>query len=195
MVWKMFPVTTLVFTTELEEQGYNATTITSMIRDDSSKLYEAMASSAGNALFSKSFGYPLDKITNVGAFGNIRKSGNTSPQHLGVDLNAALDTNVYAINDGIVKATLNLADYGNTYGNAIVIDHGLGIFFLFLYLNKFKVTGGAKSGKRTDYRTFRKHGIFHCAPSSFFDKSERRQRRSAQIHRNWPILKWINLNS
>src|SRR4030042_5254752 len=148
MVWKMFPVTTLVFTTELEEQGYNATTITSMIRDDSSKLYEAMASSAGNALFSKSFGYPLDKITNVGAFGNIRKSGNTSLQHLGVDLNAALDTNVYAINDGIVKATLNLADYGNTYGNAIVIDHGLGIFSLYLHLNKFKVTAGQKVAKR-----------------------------------------------
>jgi len=131
-----FKVTELAFTPELEEQGYNATSVSQTIaQNDGPKLYETFATSSATPYFSKSFIYPLDKITNVGAFGNIRKSGQTSLQHLGVDLEANMDTPVYAINDGVVKGTLKLVDYGNT----IVIDHGLGIFSLYLHLDKFKV--------------------------------------------------------
>jgi poly-gamma-glutamate capsule biosynthesis protein CapA/YwtB (metallophosphatase superfamily) len=135
-----FPTTLLAFTPELENQGYSATSVPSMIKDDSAKLYEALATSSPTAYFTKSFFDPLDKIVNVGAFGNIRKSGETSLQHLGTDLQASMDTKVYAINDGVVKATLNLIDYGNT----IIIDHGLGIFSLYLHLDKFKVQTGQK---------------------------------------------------
>jgi poly-gamma-glutamate capsule biosynthesis protein CapA/YwtB (metallophosphatase superfamily) len=136
-----FPTTELAFTPELEEQGYNATSVSQMIsQNDTPKLSAALATSSAYAYFSQSFVYPLDKIVDVGAFGNIRKSASTSLQHLGTDLEAKLDSNVYATNAGLVKATLNLMDYGNT----IVIDHGLGIFSLYLHLDKFKVKTGQK---------------------------------------------------
>jgi len=71
----------------------------------------------------------------VGAFGNIRKSGEISLQHLGVDLEANIDTPVYAINDGTVRLSQELTNYGKT----IIIDHGMGIFSLYLHLDEFKV--------------------------------------------------------
>jgi murein DD-endopeptidase MepM/ murein hydrolase activator NlpD len=78
-------------------------------------------------------------MTNVGAFGNIRKSGDVSLQHLGVDLDANTGTPVYAINDGKVTGVLEgLINYGNT----VIIDHGLGIFSLYLHLDEFKVSLG-----------------------------------------------------
>lgn len=140
VVKKNFPITRLTFTPELEEEGYNATTVADNTISEDSKLYAAMATSSPKALFNKSFVYPLDKIINVGPFGNIRQSGNISLQHLGTDLQASMDSNVYAINNGIVKATLTLADYGNM----IIIDHGAGIFSLYLHLDKFKVKTGQK---------------------------------------------------
>jgi poly-gamma-glutamate capsule biosynthesis protein CapA/YwtB (metallophosphatase superfamily) len=133
-----FPTTVLAFTPELEDKGFSATSVPAMIKDDSAKLYQALATSSPTAYFTKSFFDPLDKIVDLGAFGNIRKSGETSLQHLGTDLQASMNTKVYAINDGVIKATLNLVDYGNT----IVIDHGLGIFSLYLHLNEFKVQTG-----------------------------------------------------
>ncbi len=136
-----FKITTLAFTPELEKKGYSATSVKETIaKNDGPKLYDAMATSAGSAYFDKSFAYPLDKIANVGGFGNIRKSGSVSLRHFGVDLDADMNTPVYAINDGVVKATLELIDYGNT----MVIDHGLGIFSLYLHLDKFNVTEGQK---------------------------------------------------
>jgi poly-gamma-glutamate capsule biosynthesis protein CapA/YwtB (metallophosphatase superfamily) len=140
VVKKNFPTTILAFTPELEDKGFNATSVPNLIVSDTAKLYAALATSSPASYFSKSFFYPLDKIIDVGAFGNIRQSGSTSLQHLGTDLEAATDTPVYAINDGVVKATLNLSDYGNT----IVIDHGLGIFSMYLHLDQFKVVEGQK---------------------------------------------------
>ena len=139
-----FKVTTLAFTPELEEKGYSATSVAETIAtNDGVKLYQAMETTATRPYFSGSFTYPLVKIINVGAFGNIRKSGDISLQHLGVDLDANMDTPIYAVNDGVVTGVLELIDYGNT----VVIDHGLGIFSLYLHLNKFNVSEGQKIKK------------------------------------------------
>ncbi|MFH1575891.1 MAG: CapA family protein [Candidatus Nealsonbacteria bacterium] len=139
-----FKVTVLYFTPELEEQGYNATSVVQTIAsNDGVKIYQAMEVSSASPYFDQSFTYPLEKIVNVGVFGSIRKSGNNSLQHLGVDLDADMDTPVYAINDGVVKGVLDLINYGNT----VIIDHGLGIFSLYLHLNEFKVAVGQKIKK------------------------------------------------
>ena len=104
-----FPVTELAFTKELEEQGYTATSVVEMIvAKDSVVLKEAFSTSSPTAYFNKAFIYPLKRIIDVGAFGNIRKSEDISLQHLGVDLDAEMDTQVFAANDGIVKATAEL---------------------------------------------------------------------------------------
>ena len=88
--------------------------------------------------FNQSFIYPLDDIIDVGAFGNIRKDGDVTIQHLGVDLDAVEGTPIYAINDGKVVLVEELTVYGNT----IIIDHGLGIYSLYLHLSEFRVSEG-----------------------------------------------------
>lgn len=139
-----FKVTVLAFTPELEEKGYNATSVAQTIaNNDQIKLAEAMADSADIPYFNSSFTYPLEKIIKVGAYGSIRQSGDISLQHLGVDLDADTGTPVYAINDGKVVGVLDLINYGNT----VVIDHGMGIFSLYLHLDKFKVYLGQKVKK------------------------------------------------
>ncbi len=143
VVKRNFPVTELAFTPELEEQGYNADSVAEDNKTDSEKLYEAMTFSNPVFYFDDSFMYPLDKIVDVGAFGNIRKTGDVSLQHLGVDLDADMDSKIYAVNNGKVTGTLDLTDYGKT----LVIDHGMGIFSIYLHLDKFNVVNGQKVKK------------------------------------------------
>jgi murein DD-endopeptidase MepM/ murein hydrolase activator NlpD len=90
------------------------------------------------AYFSKPFIYPLLKIEYVGGYGNIRKGGGMAVQHLGVDLKAEENTPVYAVNNGIVAFEKDL----NTYGKTLIINHGLGIYSLYLHLNEFKAKEG-----------------------------------------------------
>jgi len=82
----------------------------------------------------------LKEMKVEGAFGNIRKSENVSIQHLGVDLAADIGNEVYAIGDGFVRFSQELP----TYGKTLMIDHGLGIFSLYLHLKEFKVLNGMK---------------------------------------------------
>ena len=139
VVKRDFPVTVLAFTPELEDKGYNAGSVAETIAaNDGPRLYEAMAASADVPYFDESFIYPLEKIVDVGAFGNIRKSGDIALRHLGVDLDASMRTPVYAVNNGMVKGTLDLVNYGKT----LVIDHGLGLFSLYLHLDEFSVALG-----------------------------------------------------
>jgi murein DD-endopeptidase MepM/ murein hydrolase activator NlpD len=89
--------------------------------------------------FNSSFGFPLSKVEERGlSFGKFIDFAKTKIQHLGVDLKAVKDTDIFSINDGKVVLTASLANYGNT----IIIDHGLDIFSLYLHLDKFKVKEG-----------------------------------------------------
>ncbi|MFH1180961.1 MAG: CapA family protein [bacterium] len=136
-----FPITELAVTPELEEKGFTPTNIAENIaKNDGPTLHSALAKFTPQAYFSKPFIYPLKIIKDVGAFGNIRKSGDISLQHLGVDLDAKMNTPVYAANDGAVALTYDFIDYGKT----IIIDHGLGIFSLYLHLDKFNFSEGQK---------------------------------------------------
>ena len=90
--------------------------------------------------FKQAFIYPLKEIKIVGAYGVIRQEGDFGYQHLGVDLEAKVGTPVYAINDGEVLLSENLSSYGNT----LIIDHGLGIFSFYCHLSEFKVSKGEK---------------------------------------------------
>ncbi len=132
-----FPVTTLATTPELEAEGHTPTAIQSNVATENARLNSVFIYSP-EARFSETFRYPLNKIVNVGAFGNIRKNGDISLQHLGVDLDAVEGTPVYAINGGVVA----MAEHFDNYGNTVVIDHGLGIFSLYLHLSEFRVPVG-----------------------------------------------------
>jgi murein DD-endopeptidase MepM/ murein hydrolase activator NlpD len=89
--------------------------------------------------FTSPFSFPLNKIKISGfSFGKFIGFAKDKLQHFGVDLQAPEKTNIYAVNDGKVMATLDLSNYGKT----IIIDHGLDIFSLYLHLDNFKVAQG-----------------------------------------------------
>ncbi|MDP3974999.1 MAG: M23 family metallopeptidase [Candidatus Jorgensenbacteria bacterium] len=134
---RAFPITVLATTPELEAEGHTPTAIQSNVAKENAELNSVLIYQP-EAYFSKSFINPLDRMVIVGAYGNIRKNGDISLQHLGADLDAAEGTPVYAINDGIVRLAKRFTDYGNT----IIVDHGLGIFSYYLHLSEFSVGVG-----------------------------------------------------
>lgn len=134
-----FYITQIVITPELEEKGLTADNISKNIStNDGVIVYEIVNKYNPEIYFNKSFVYPLDELINVGAFGNIRKDNGITIQHLGVDLDAEEGTPIYAINDGQVVFAGELTVYGKT----IIVDHGLGIYSLYLHLSEFKTSKG-----------------------------------------------------
>lgn len=134
-----FPITKLVVTKELEEKGFTPAIIReNVVNEENILIGKVFNTYVPQAYFNKVFRNPLVNIQNVGAFGNIRKNGSISLQHLGVDLEADMGTSVYAINSGIISFEKELTNYGKT----IIIDHGLGIFSLYLHLSEFKKLNG-----------------------------------------------------
>jgi len=134
-----FYVTQIIITPELEEKGLMADNISKNIStNDGVIVYEIVNRYNPEIYFNKNFIYPLDELINVGAFGNIRKDNGVTIQHLGVDLDAEEGTSIYVINDGQVVFAGELTVYGKT----IIVDHGLGIYSLYLHLSEFKTSKG-----------------------------------------------------
>jgi len=137
---RKFPMTELLVTEELKERGVTPQRIEENIKKENQEISQILQIFTPLPYFQESFIYPLEKIKVIGDFGNIRKSGKVAIQHLGVDLEATTGTPVFAINDGVVKLSKELPNYGKT----IIIDHGLGIFSLYLHLEEFKVSEGER---------------------------------------------------
>jgi len=136
----IWPVTEFTITKELAEKGYSTETITQgIILNENVLIREVTAAYRDAPYFSGPFVRPLENINIVGVYGNIRKSGLKEIQHLGVDLDAAKSTEAFAINDGVV--VLSRDDLIN-YGKTLIIDHGLGIFSLYLHLSEIKAVPG-----------------------------------------------------
>ena len=78
-------------------------------------------------------------------FGNKRVfNGQLKSFHNGVDFRARTANPVFAANSGVVKLAENLF-YS---GNAVVIDHGTGIFTIYAHLSRIDVTAGQYIEKR-----------------------------------------------
>lgn len=113
--------------------------VNNIIKNDNPALKKVLANFTAAPYFSAPFSFPLSVMKNSGlSFGRFIGFGKSKIQHLGVDLAAQEDTNIYAVNDGKVVATLDLSNYGKT----VIIDHGLDIFSLYLHLDEFKVSKG-----------------------------------------------------
>jgi len=94
--------------------------------------------------FNRPFDLPLRDSRKISsAFGEIRQTGGAQIRHLGVDFDAKKGSRVYAINTGIVRK----AYFDPIYGNTIILDHGAGIFSLYLHLDKMLVKEGQKVKK------------------------------------------------
>ncbi len=92
-----------------------------------------------NLAFSSGFRLPLADASHIAApFGEIRKTGDQEIRHLGIDFSASKGTEVYAINNGTVRE----AEDDPIYGNMVAIDHGAGIFSLYMHLDQIKAKVG-----------------------------------------------------
>lgn len=108
-------------------------------KNDNPVIYKILDNLTPKPYFSSSFSFPLSSMQNSGfSFGKFINFGKYALQHLGVDLRAPKETEIFSVNDGKVVATLELSNYGKT----VIIDHGLDIFSLYLHLDQFKVSVG-----------------------------------------------------
>jgi murein DD-endopeptidase MepM/ murein hydrolase activator NlpD len=95
---------------------------------------------AEEAKFSAPFIIPLKiPLKIVSVFGEERKdTAGGIVRHLGIDFGAPIGTTIYSMNDGVVvKAKKYLA-----YGNTIVVDHGGGIYSIYLHMSVMDVREG-----------------------------------------------------
>ena len=85
------------------------------------------------------FQVPIPGITGGRNFGH-RRMFNDQPRapHSGTDLKAAIGTEIQASNRGRVVLAKNLF----FSGNAVFIDHGLGVYSVYLHLSEIRVACG-----------------------------------------------------
>lgn len=79
----------------------------------------------------------------IDPFGLIYKN-NSYREHGGIDLRAPVGTRVVAINSG--KVVL-VAKKFRREGNMVILNHGLGIFSVYMHLSKFTVKKGQTVGR------------------------------------------------
>lgn len=114
--------------------------------EDSKKMKAVYATMTPEKLWSGKFQIPLKDVTTGKNFGRRRVlNGQPRSPHTGVDLPAPSGTPVYASQSGRVMLAENLF-YA---GNAIIIDHGYGIFTFYAHLSEIDVKPGemAKAGQ------------------------------------------------
>jgi murein DD-endopeptidase MepM/ murein hydrolase activator NlpD len=136
-----YKTSSFYLTKELIQRGYTQSKIVENLKyKDNPGISRALKFSEPFPYFKEKFIYPLSEIKITEEFGEIKKYGKIGFQHLGVDLEAKEGDPVFAINDGVVRFSKELPNYGKT----IIIDHGLGVFSLYLHLNEFKVSEDQK---------------------------------------------------
>jgi hypothetical protein len=101
---------------------------------------KVFAASAPDPLWSSSFRAPV-AAPPTDSFGTRRTfNGKLASIHKGMDFRAATGTPVRAGNSGVVALARPLY----YEGNCVAIDHGLGLFTLYLHLSRIDVTEGQR---------------------------------------------------
>ncbi len=115
----------------------SAKNLVSTLTKDNKSL--ANIKTVNHTLWSNIFTLPLLGTTTItDPYGYTRQTDGYLIAHLGTDFRAVTGTPVMAMNRGIVRKT----QFYTTYGNTIVIDHGLGLFTFYMHLSKIKVVVG-----------------------------------------------------
>jgi murein DD-endopeptidase MepM/ murein hydrolase activator NlpD len=84
------------------------------------------------------------KSTITSLYGNKRLfNGQLKSYHNGIDFRASIGTPVFAANAGDIRLAENLF-YS---GNAVIVDHGTGIFTIYAHLSRIDVSSGQKIQK------------------------------------------------
>ena len=111
---------------------------TERAQKEARKIKRIYAEGSVDRVWQNNFQLPMSSdITSP--FGNKRVfNGKLKSFHNGVDFRARTPSPVFAANSGIVK----LAEDLFYSGNAVVIDHGTGIFTIYAHLSRIDVTPG-----------------------------------------------------
>ncbi len=162
---RTFPVTRLELPPALKRAGVTPARLTRRIETlDQAILDEIFALVSPQAYFTAAFRQPLDNWVDAGSFGVIRRAGAINLRHLGADLEARLGDPVSAANDGMVRFAGELELFGKT----IVIDHGLGIFTVYLHLSEIRVRVGERVERGQGIATVGATGAYVLAPHLHF---------------------------
>lgn len=133
---KNYGVSKLTLPQKATDAGQTTGSLVSTITvDDNKKIADATSIITSDVYFEDKFVIPTREWVDVGGFGIVRQSGESSIRHLGTDLEAEVGDPIYSINNGKIV----MAEYLNNYGNTIIIDHGTGIWSLYLHLSKIDV--------------------------------------------------------
>lgn len=136
---KKFETQYLQVTQEMEEMKQD----TARILADQKKIDAARSKSAPEFLFDSEFIKPIEGILTT-PYGYTRYVNNKyDSSHLALDLAAKQGTPIKATNDGIVV----LAETLYLTGNAIYIDHGMGLFSQYAHMLQLNVKTGDKVKK------------------------------------------------
>jgi murein DD-endopeptidase MepM/ murein hydrolase activator NlpD len=108
------------------------------IRREQEKLRQVYAAGSPERLWSGGFDLPVPGEVS-GPFG-VRRTFNGEPrsQHSGVDLRARTGDPVRVSSAGVVR----LAEELFFSGNAVIVDHGAGVFTSYLHLSRIDVAVG-----------------------------------------------------
>jgi murein DD-endopeptidase MepM/ murein hydrolase activator NlpD len=129
-----------------EKLGMTAEELVQNLEVEKSNLDLIVSVKADEIFFSRGFGLPLKNNNKIVApYGELRKSGDQMIRHLGIDFGAPKGSFVGAINNGVVREAENDPIYGNT----VIVDHGEGIFSLYMHLDSIlaKVGQSVKKGQ------------------------------------------------
>lgn len=134
---KSFPTTWLTVEPKYVELSAENKARSAREREEISAIYDRLTP---QAYWSETFQAPIPGVTGGRNFGH-RRIFNDQPRapHSGVDLTATTGTPVKAANRGRVVLSKNLF----FSGNAVFIDHGLGVYSVYLHLSEISVETGA----------------------------------------------------
>lgn len=106
-------------------------------------INQAKATTSDTQLWEDPFIIPTDGVTTLGFGDKVYINGSLSGSHFGVDYANTEGTPIYASNNGIIT----LADWTQSYGNTVIIDHGHNVFTMYLHMNELATTKGIEVKK------------------------------------------------
>jgi murein DD-endopeptidase MepM/ murein hydrolase activator NlpD len=165
VIKKEYTVTRIVVPPSLVAKGVTSGDLAASIaKSDNVALSDIVAIETEKYHFLEPFVEPTDEWVDVGAFGAVREDKNGSIRHLGVDLDGKTGDPVYATNRGVVVYAGALQNYGNS----VVIDHGLGIFSIYLHLSSIQTSAGATVAGKERIGSIGNTGAYTLAPHLHF---------------------------
>ncbi len=119
--------------------GVTPTQLVQSLTDENATLNAILGTVTPQTYITRGFGLPLANnryVTDV--YGVLRKTGDQEIWHLGTDFAAASGSTVAAMNSGVVRFASSTFSYGNT----VIVDHGEGIYSMYLHMSKILAAVG-----------------------------------------------------